>query len=108
MRCIAAPVFDAAGEAVAGVSISGPAARLPDEALDGIGARVKAAADAIGERLGGGRRGNEGTGGTSDDGSDGLACRSIAVAPRGSDTNKIHLWSSSASGGARECDRTSF
>ena len=57
MRCVAAPVFDASGEAVAGVSISGPAARLPDDVLDGIGARVKAAADAIGKRLGAGGEG---------------------------------------------------
>ena len=57
MRCIAAPVFDAAGEAVAGVSISGPAARLPDDVLDAIGARVREAAEAIGERLGARREG---------------------------------------------------
>ncbi len=32
MRCIAAPVFDMNGEAVAGISVSGPTSRVsPDE-----------------------------------------------------------------------------
>ena len=53
MRCIAAPIFDAARVAVAGVSISGPTARFPDEALADLGTRVRAAADEITRRLGG-------------------------------------------------------
>lgn len=53
MRCIAAAIFDASGAAVAGVSISGPTARFPDDALAGLGARVRAAADEITRRLGG-------------------------------------------------------
>lgn len=52
MRCVAAAIFDAGGQAVAGVSVSGPEARFPDAALDGLGHRVREAADAIGQRLG--------------------------------------------------------
>lgn len=53
MRCVAAPIFDMYGEAVAGVSVSGPSARLPDEALIGIGDKVKDAAQQITEGIGG-------------------------------------------------------
>jgi len=52
MRCVAAAIFDAAGCAVAGVSVSGPSVRFPDEALGGLGERVRETADTIGERLG--------------------------------------------------------
>lgn len=47
MRCVAAPIFDIHGEPVAGVSVSGPTARLGDPRLPDIGARVRAAADEI-------------------------------------------------------------
>jgi IclR family transcriptional regulator, acetate operon repressor len=47
MRCVAAPVFNAYGEAVAGLSVSGPAFRLPPARLAEIGARVRAAADTV-------------------------------------------------------------
>jgi len=47
MRCIAAPIFNAYGEPVAGLSISGPAFRLPMERAADIGARVRAAADGV-------------------------------------------------------------
>ncbi|MBV2358342.1 IclR family transcriptional regulator [Thalassococcus sp. CAU 1522] len=53
MRCIAAAIFDHNGEAVAGLSVSGPAARLPDQALPEIGARVAAAARELTQNLGG-------------------------------------------------------
>ena len=53
MRCIAAPIFDASGAAVAGISISGPTARFPDEALTALGMRVRRAAEAVTRRLGG-------------------------------------------------------
>lgn len=55
MRCIAAPVFNAHGEPVAGLSVSGPAFRLglPDAAR--IGALVRAAADTVTEATGGQR-----------------------------------------------------
>lgn len=53
MRCVAAPVFDALGAAVAGISVSGPAFRMSLEDADAIGARVCAAADAVTRGLGG-------------------------------------------------------
>lgn len=53
MRCIAAPIFNAYGEPVAGVSISGPAVRFGDRALAGLGARVRRAADDITRLTGG-------------------------------------------------------
>lgn len=36
MRCIAAPIFDLAGEPAAGISVSGPALRMGDERLSAI------------------------------------------------------------------------
>lgn len=53
MRCIAAPIFDMHGEAVAGLSISGPSARVPDDRIADLGARVIAAAQAVTLGLGG-------------------------------------------------------
>lgn len=53
MRCVAAPIFDMNGEAVAGISISGPSSRLPDGDLAGLGARVIAAAEAVTYGIGG-------------------------------------------------------
>lgn len=52
MRCIAAPIFDMHDEAVAGLSISGPADRLPDAAIPALGARVIEAAAAVSHGLG--------------------------------------------------------
>ncbi|MEO1421632.1 MAG: HTH-type transcriptional regulator BhcR [Pseudomonadota bacterium] len=57
MRCIAAPIFNEFGEAVAGVSISGPSVRIrPDRDAD-LGLRVRNAADAITQAIGGRRPG---------------------------------------------------
>ena len=53
MRCIAAAIFDMHGEAVAGISISGPAARIPDDAIPALGAQVIAAAREVTEGIGG-------------------------------------------------------
>jgi len=53
MRCVAAPIFNAYGEPVAGLSVSGPAFRLPLSATDRIGALVRAAADQVTEATGG-------------------------------------------------------
>ncbi|MDU8910292.1 HTH-type transcriptional regulator BhcR [Aestuariicoccus sp. MJ-SS9] len=53
MRCIAASVFDMHGEAVAGLSISGPAARIPDAAIPAFGAKVAAAAESLTIAIGG-------------------------------------------------------
>ncbi|NCO20511.1 MAG: IclR family transcriptional regulator [Rhodobacterales bacterium] len=44
MRCIAAPVTNALGETVAGISVSGPTSRMDVASLQSIAARVKAAA----------------------------------------------------------------
>ena len=51
-RCIAAPVFDHAGQPVAGVSISVPVSRLPTETVPELGARVRETAKAISRNLG--------------------------------------------------------
>ncbi|QBX34078.1 IclR family transcriptional regulator [Paracoccus liaowanqingii] len=53
MRCIAAPVFDLSGEAVAGVSVSGPAHRIAAEHVKTLGAVVAAAAASLTEAMGG-------------------------------------------------------
>lgn len=53
MRCIAAPVFDTHGEAVAGVSVSGPAVRFPDTEVARMAVRVREAAAAITDLIGG-------------------------------------------------------
>ncbi|MGY6548677.1 MAG: HTH-type transcriptional regulator BhcR [Roseinatronobacter sp.] len=53
MRCIAAPIFDAQGKAVAGLSISGPAFRLPLERAETLGLLVKQAAAGVTEATGG-------------------------------------------------------
>lgn len=52
MRCIAAPIVNFHGDAVAGVSISGPSHRLPCDGVARIGALVKAAGDKISASLG--------------------------------------------------------
>jgi len=53
MRCIAAPVFDTYGEAVAGVSVSGPTVRFPDAEVERMAVRVREAAAAITDLIGG-------------------------------------------------------
>jgi IclR family acetate operon transcriptional repressor len=53
MRCIAAPIFNALGDPVAGISISGPAFRLPLSEAARIGATVRAAADQVTLAIGG-------------------------------------------------------
>lgn len=53
MRCVAATIFNAYGKAVAGISVSGPTVRFPDEALDEIGAKVCRAAAEVTRLIGG-------------------------------------------------------
>jgi len=53
MRCVAAPIFDEYGEAVAGISVSGPAVRLPDEKVEAFGPVVRAAAEGVTKAMGG-------------------------------------------------------
>ena len=53
MRCIAAPVFNEHGEAIAGISISGPAVRLPKNKLDVFGPVIRQTADELTQAMGG-------------------------------------------------------
>jgi len=53
MRCIAAPVFDIHGEAVAGISVSGPTSRIAPDGIAPLGAAVAAAAQALSRSMGG-------------------------------------------------------
>ncbi|MEM6389612.1 MAG: HTH-type transcriptional regulator BhcR [Pseudomonadota bacterium] len=53
MRCIAAPVFDAFGQAVAGISVSGPTPRIDVARLSQIGSAVQRAAADLTKALGG-------------------------------------------------------
>ncbi|MGY9050243.1 MAG: HTH-type transcriptional regulator BhcR [Rhodobacterales bacterium] len=53
MRCVAAPIFDMHGEAVAGISVSGPSSRIPIEAIPAFGAQVIAAALQVTQGIGG-------------------------------------------------------
>lgn len=51
--CIAAPVFNASGEPVAAMSVSGPDYRVTHKGLDGMVEKVCTAASALSARLGG-------------------------------------------------------
>jgi len=53
MRCVAAPIFNSFGEAVASVSVSGPTVRIDGQTVPIYGARVRQAADAITRNIGG-------------------------------------------------------
>ncbi|HHI69566.1 MAG TPA: IclR family transcriptional regulator [Rhodobacteraceae bacterium] len=52
MRCIAAPIFNSFGEVVAGISISGPSARLSLERIPSVGAVVAKRAAELSTTLG--------------------------------------------------------
>lgn len=53
MRCIAAPVFDLNGEAVAGISVSGPTSRVSRHGLQAFSQPVLEAAQALTRAIGG-------------------------------------------------------
>lgn len=53
MRCVASPIFNPFGEAVAGISVSGPSVRFNERALPEFGAAVRRSAQEITERIGG-------------------------------------------------------
>ncbi len=53
MRCVAAPIYNEFGEAIAGISVSGPTVRLPDTAMTEYGVLVRHAADDITRSIGG-------------------------------------------------------
>ena len=52
MRCVAAPVFDAMGSAIAGLSISGPTARVTANRTEEFGDHVRKAAKELSRLLG--------------------------------------------------------
>jgi len=52
MRCIAAPILNFHGEAVAGISVSGPANRMTLDQTDQIGRQVREAAETLSRSLG--------------------------------------------------------
>jgi IclR family acetate operon transcriptional repressor len=52
MRCVAASILNVHGEAVAGISVSGPTHRMPDRKIHHIGHLVGAAADEVSRRIG--------------------------------------------------------
>lgn len=52
MRCVAAPITNIYGEAVAGISVSGPTQRMDRSRLDRVGALVRAAAAEVSQGLG--------------------------------------------------------
>ncbi len=57
MRCIAAPLFNEYGEAIGGISISGPTVRIDDERLGVLGPAVRRMADELTRAIAGtGRR----------------------------------------------------
>lgn len=53
MRCVAAPIFNAYGEPVAGLSVSGPAFRMALEDATVLGTKVRTAADQVTAATGG-------------------------------------------------------
>ena len=53
MRCIAAPIFDAMGDVVAGISVSGPVNRMADGKTADLSAHVTEAARDLTARIGG-------------------------------------------------------
>ena len=53
MRCIAAPVFNAYGDAMAGISVSGPTVRFTEPEISRFSNEVKKAAADLTERIGG-------------------------------------------------------
>ncbi|MEM9443516.1 MAG: IclR family transcriptional regulator C-terminal domain-containing protein, partial [Pseudomonadota bacterium] len=53
LRCVAAVIQDEHGDALAGISLSGPMARITDDRLPILGKMVQAVAEDITAELGG-------------------------------------------------------
>jgi IclR family acetate operon transcriptional repressor len=51
-RCIAAPIFDASGKVLGGISVSGPLTRITEEKIPLFAGIVKKAARSVSGRLG--------------------------------------------------------
>jgi len=58
MRCVASSIYNSFGEAIAGISVSGPSVRFPNHVISELGPKVKRAADEVTSAIGGkpGRR----------------------------------------------------
>ncbi len=52
MRCVAAPILNLFGEAVAGISVSGPTLRMSEDKIDRIGTMVRGAAERVSRSMG--------------------------------------------------------
>jgi len=53
MRCVASSVYNSFGEAIAGISVSGPTVRFPNHVISELGPKVKRAADEVTSAIGG-------------------------------------------------------
>ncbi len=53
MRCVASPIYNSFGEAIAGISVSGPFARFHDQQIVKLGPIVRQAADKVTKLIGG-------------------------------------------------------
>lgn len=53
MRCVASNIYNNFGEAIAGISVSGPSVRFPDQVIAKLGPKVKQAADEVTNAIGG-------------------------------------------------------
>jgi len=53
MRCVASSIYNTFGEAIAGISISGPTVRFPNHVISELGPMVKRAADEVTSAIGG-------------------------------------------------------
>lgn len=53
MRCVASNIYNTFGEAIAGISVSGPTVRFPDEVIAKLGPMVKRAAAEVTNAIGG-------------------------------------------------------
>jgi IclR family acetate operon transcriptional repressor len=53
LRCVAAPIFDENGQALAAISLSGPKARIVDNRLNELGNAIRQTAAEITQALGG-------------------------------------------------------
>ena len=53
LRCVAAPIYDQNGKALAAISLSGPKARMVDERLAELGSAIQQTAEEITQALGG-------------------------------------------------------